>query len=203
MLVVFPFIPMPITIENEYGTDCLLLQFDEGELARFEFDSISSGTCQETFGSKKNFEKFEQLRLAELEKRDQEEIAALVALAEGGGARAQFQVYIQAPPSKQSLIWLCLAAIQGYALAQEEMGDLHVPGRNMDWEPEGLVQPNQITAYLWYSLAASNGLKLGAFKRDSLSKDMTDQEITQAQRLVAEWQPYPAECEVEALWTTN
>jgi len=62
-------IPLPFPLIDMYGTDCLLLQFDEGEFTRFQFESIFSGGCRETFWSRKEIEKFEQLRMAELEKK--------------------------------------------------------------------------------------------------------------------------------------
>jgi hypothetical protein len=129
--------------------------------------------------------------------------AGLRALAADGNAEAQFQIYKQSPPSDESFRWLCLAANQGYALAQEEMGDLNVPGRKRNWEVVGLVRPDKITASLWYSLAASNGLKRASFLRDELSKDMTDQEVAEVERLIVYWKPDPAECEIEALQIQN
>lgn len=121
-------------------------------------------------------------------------IRILKARAEKGDAEAQFRLYNRLPPSDEHLKYLCLSANQGHALAQEALGDLNLAEHKSDWRMEGKGKPNKVKAFVWYGLAASNHLKRAEFLRDQLSQDMTDQEIAEAERLVAEWRPNPAEC---------
>ena len=51
-----------------------------------------------------------------------------------------------------------------------------------------------IRAYMWYSLAAANGDSYGAKRKDSLAEEMTSEQVSEAERLVAGWQPDPNEC---------
>jgi hypothetical protein len=50
---------------------------------------------------------------------------------------------------------------------------------------------------MWYSLAVSNGDSYSARRRNSLAKRMTPEQITEAERLVEEWEPDPSACEVD------
>lgn len=72
---------------------------------------------------------------------------------------------------------------------------MNLTNRENSRETELVVTPNKIEAYLWYNLAASNGLRRAVFFRDQLTNDLTEPEITEADRLVAEWKLDPAECE--------
>ncbi len=113
----------------------------------------------------------------------------LVVAAEKGDREAQFQLYRVSRPSGKSLRWLCLAANQGYALAQEEFGDLHAGVYGGDWSDAGFAEPDRVRAYMWYSLAASSGHRRAGFTRNYLGKQMTPAQITEAERLAAEWKP--------------
>ncbi len=50
-------------------------------------------------------------------------------------------------------------------------------------------------AYKWFSLAAIAGDNSAKWSRDQLSPQMDPAQIAEAERLVAEWEPNPAECE--------
>ena len=56
-------------------------------------------------------------------------------------------------------------------------------------------------AYLWYSLASEAGHAHGNWTR--LTQEMTPAQIAEAERLVAEWEPNPAECEEFAAQADN
>ncbi len=51
------------------------------------------------------------------------------------------------------------------------------------------VPQDYVQAHMWYSLAAARGEKLGEKFRDRLAKQMTPDQIAEAQKLVREWKP--------------
>ena len=123
------------------------------------------------------------------EKKRENHIEKFFVAAEKGDPEAQFQLYTRDKPDGKSLTWLCLAANQGHALAQEELGDLHVKGLGQAWREAGLVELDPVRAYVWYSLAATNGNPRAGFTRDYLADQMTPEQIAEAERLAAEWKP--------------
>ena len=50
-------------------------------------------------------------------------------------------------------------------------------------------------SYLWHSLAVRNGKTIATRSVDRLRADMSPTQIAEAERLVSEWKPNPAECE--------
>ena len=111
------------------------------------------------------------------------------ARVEQGDAEAQFQLYTRDKPDEKSLTWLCLAANQGYALAQEEFGDLHAGVYGGEWSDAGFAEPDRVRAYMWYSLAASSGHRRARFSKNTLANQMTPAQIAEAERIAAEWKP--------------
>ena len=90
----------------------------------------------------------------------------------------------------------CLAANQGQAAAQSSVGDRY---RRVGVDSDRFPPPSDnVTAYkrayMWYSLAAANGDDYGAKRGRSLAGQMTPQQISEAEQLVADWQPDPTEC---------
>lgn len=85
--------------------------------------------------------------------------------------------------------WYCLAARQGHAMARFELGRYH---------QYGLVQfeDNYERAYFWYTLAIEADHASAEYYRTEFSREMTLTQIADAERLVAEWEPNPEECEV-------
>ena len=71
-----------------------------------------------------------------------------------------------------------LAAEQGYALAQYNLGVMYGNG-------QGLPQNYQL-AYMWFSLAAAKGVERAASARDKAAGNMTPEQIGRAQQLTAE-----------------
>ena len=57
--------------------------------------------------------------------------------------------------------------------------------------PQGHVL---VQAYKWSKLAMINGVE-GGVAVSNRSRKMTPDQIAEAERLVAEWEPNPAECE--------
>ena len=89
--------------------------------------------------------------------------------------------------------WMCLAANQGHAKAQHELGIVY-------WRGVEPFEQDTVRAYMWYSLAASNGYGYSAAHNDLVAAQMTAEQIAEAERLVEEWEP--GECEPEHGATT-
>jgi len=70
-------------------------------------------------------------------------------------------------------------AEQGHAEAQYNLGYMYYKGQG--------VPQNYIQAYMWASLAAAQGYELAAKGLEILEKEMTPDQIAEAQRLVREW----------------
>ena len=74
--------------------------------------------------------------------------------------------------------WYRLAAEQGDALAQTNLGVMYANGT-------GVIQ-DYVRAHMWGNLGASNGNENGAKLRDLVAKKMTPADISKAQRLARE-----------------
>jgi hypothetical protein len=92
--------------------------------------------------------------------------------------------------------WMCLSAHQGDQNAQYVLGKYYRQGSN-------LVLQDPIEAYKWLSLAAKDGDATTKRLRDVFARQLTPEQIAEAERLVAEWEPNPAECEIETAATTH
>jgi TPR repeat protein len=87
--------------------------------------------------------------------------------------------------------WYQRAAGQGYADAQDTLGELYLGGL-------GVLQSN-VQAYVWFGLAATNNDPLfdketrddAAHNRDLAAVKMTTEQIAEARRLITEWKPKP------------
>jgi len=108
--------------------------------------------------------------------------------AEQGDASAQFnlaQMYRRGEGvpknATEALKWYRRAADQGYAGAQLLLGWMYYNG-------EG-VPKNDTEAYFWYNLAAAQGNEMAKENRDIAEKNMTREQIAEAQRRSAAWKP--------------
>ncbi len=92
----------------------------------------------------------------------------------------------------------CLSANRGEAAAQSSVGDRYrrVGVVSDRYPPPSDYASAFMRAYMWYSLAEANGDGYGAQRRRSLAEEMTPEQIAEAERLVAGWQPNPNECDV-------
>jgi TPR repeat protein len=77
--------------------------------------------------------------------------------------------------------WYRRAAEQGVAAAQHNLAELYANG-------EG-VPKNDAEAYFWWNLAAAQGHEKAKTNRDIIEKDMTREQIAEAQRRSAAWKP--------------
>jgi len=82
---------------------------------------------------------------------------------------------------KKAVYWYRLSANQGNDLAQRQLGLLYERG-------DGVSQ-DYVQAYMWYSLGAANGAQRGAALRDALAKQMSPDQIAEAQQRERAWKP--------------
>jgi hypothetical protein len=107
--------------------------------------------------------------------------------AEQGHAKAQSNLGVMyakgdgvPKDSAKAVQWWRKAAEQGYAAAQNGLGVMYAKG-------EG-VPKDTVSAYMYLNLASSTESN-AAKARDELAKEMTPDQISEAQRLSREWKP--------------
>jgi hypothetical protein len=74
--------------------------------------------------------------------------------------------------------WYTLAAEQGVAFAQSNLGVMYGTG-------QGVIQDN-VYAHMWLNIAASSGHKSASKNRDIIAKRMTPSQLEKAQDLARE-----------------
>jgi TPR repeat protein len=75
--------------------------------------------------------------------------------------------------------WFLLAAEAGDVEAQFLLGRMHYDGNSLSVD--------NVTAYMWFDIAAHNGLPVGARYRDGIAERLSAEEILLAQQRSAEW----------------
>ena len=111
--------------------------------------------------------------------------------AETGDAEAQWRLYKRTDDvvDISNMIWLCRAADGGQPWARMEIGRLY---------QEGIVlKKNQFRAYLWYALAGQAGLVNALDEIIDLRKQMSLEQIKEADQLITDWQP--GQCEQDLI----
>jgi hypothetical protein len=92
----------------------------------------------------------------------------------------------------QSLYWLCQAADNGYFKAQVEVGNLY-------WRGRLGAKIDLRKAYVWYSLADKSGSdNWDVWELRSVKNEMTPDELTEAEQMLADWRP--GQCERNLLF---
>jgi len=86
--------------------------------------------------------------------------------------------------TKKTVYWWHKAAEQGSADAQFKLGYIYTQG--------SYLEKDIIKAYMWLSLAADRKHRQAAVRRDEVAKQMTPQQLAEAQRLAHEWKPKEA-----------
>jgi TPR repeat protein len=81
----------------------------------------------------------------------------------------------------QAAHWYRLAAEQGYARAQFNLGLMHEDGRG--------GPKNEQQAYFWWLLAAAQGKAEAARNRDRIEPQLTAQQRAAAQAQARDWRP--------------
>jgi hypothetical protein len=79
---------------------------------------------------------------------------------------------------KTAMKWYTLAAEQGYADAQNNLGVMYYKG-------QGIPQ-DYVYAHMWFDIAATSGHKNGSINRDFIAKEMTPAQIEKVQELAQE-----------------
>lgn len=128
----------------------------------------------------------------------------------------------------ESFRWTHLAAEQGLASAQYNLGTLYINGLGAEKDYEEAVkwyrraaeggdgealanlssmygqgqgvEENKLLAFVFASLAADLGNEDGAYNRDYVLEMLTEQEISEGERLMEKWQlgsPLPTEDDIE------
>jgi uncharacterized protein len=82
---------------------------------------------------------------------------------------------------KKAVYWYRLSAKQGNDLAQRRLGLMYERGDG--------VERDIVQAYMWYILGTTGGADRGAARKDALAKQMTPEQIAEAQKLAEEWKP--------------
>lgn len=120
--------------------------------------------------------------------------AEILALAKAGDSTAKYTlgvIYVQgkgAPPDlKKGLKWLREAANEGHPSAQYSLGVMNATGQGM---PQ-----NAVRSLMWFSISGRNTNQNPVLRMKTISvaasvrKAMTPEQIKEAERLAAEWQP--------------
>jgi TPR repeat protein len=117
-----------------------------------------------------------------------EDLASLITKADQGDAVAQHNLGLKyhtgegvPQDDEEAVRWYRLAADQGLAVAQSMLSFMYATGRG--------VPQDDTLAHMWCNLAASNGFDEAAKNRDLIAKEMTPEQIAEAQRLAREWKP--------------
>jgi S1-C subfamily serine protease len=82
---------------------------------------------------------------------------------------------------KTAVKWYKLAAGQGFAYAQNNLGFMYANGKG--------VPQDYILGHMWWNLAASSGTKEAVLGRDAVSKRMTPSQLAKAQNLARTFVP--------------
>jgi hypothetical protein len=119
-------------------------------------------------------------------KGDSKALQKLQNLSEQGTASAQFQLGLMYATGKGvpkdgvlAERWYRKAAEQDDANAQNKLGAMYETG--------SVVSKDLVVAYMWYNLAAARGDPKFRSNRDQLEKQMTPQQVADAQKLSREW----------------
>jgi len=81
----------------------------------------------------------------------------------------------------EALKWYRKAAEQGHVQAQLNLGAMYINGTG--------VRQDYVQGHMWSNLAAAQGNEMARENRDLAEKNMTPEQITEAQRLAREWKP--------------
>jgi len=130
-----------------------------------------------------------------------EDFAPLKALALDGNAYAASWLYDEFSRDSQTIVeawkYLCVAANDGDGKAQEKMGFWYRTtvkrypnlGELQRIAEETDIYPDNRIAYMWYTLSDSNGNSDALRIRGYTVRNMTPDEIAEAEQLVRDWKP--------------
>jgi hypothetical protein len=93
-------------------------------------------------------------------------------------------------------MWACIAANRNRAEAQDQMAKLHFWGSDP-------AEKDLVEAYKWSKLAANNQEDYTAESIALIEPKLTPEQIAEADRLVAEFEPDPSTCQLDQAETGN
>ena len=106
--------------------------------------------------------------------------------AEQGQVDAQFQLGdfyyngdVNLQDFKQSFHWYTKAAEQGHVDAIQSIGYMYIDGKG--------VKKNYVKAHMYLNIASAKGRQRAKTNRDIVAKEMTPEQIAEAQKLAREW----------------
>lgn len=109
-----------------------------------------------------------------------------IALAEKGDANAQLKLGVRyyegngvRKDYNEAIKWYNLAAEQGNTTAQINLGSMYHTGIG--------VPQNNVIAHKWFNLAGMNGDAAGDSLKTTTEREMTPQEVKEAEKLAKEW----------------
>ncbi len=120
----------------------------------------------------------------------------LVSLEKGalaGDRKAMWSYAHALDDPKKAWVWFCRAANEGLPAAQYHLGNSYHHGNDP-------IARDVVQAYLWYSLS---GASMDTRVLTNFIAEMTPDQIIEAERLLAEWEPNPTECETIAAQAEN
>lgn len=135
----------------------------------------------------------ERMREAEAEDKGTAPEFNLWTNAIKGDAEAQYQVgetlFAEKASAKRRAAWgwYCRAAQQGHRESQYRLGGFYSEGHDP-------VVRDPVQAYLWYELAADQGLPEASKDRAAVARTMTRQQVARAEKLAIEWRSDPEAC---------
>lgn len=113
--------------------------------------------------------------------------ALLLPAARAGNAEAEHMLGIVyglglgvARDEQRAAEWYLRAALKGFPAAQSSLGFYYETGR-------GLAAPDLVRAYVWYALADIGGDADAGASRDTVTGQMTAQQVTEARLLVEDY----------------
>jgi TPR repeat protein len=118
----------------------------------------------------------------------------LLSQAEQGDSQAQYQLaktYCcglgMRTSTRKSLYWHCRAAIQGYAPAQFEMGNILSNFFDDTERTTAFGGTDYVSAYMWYTIASINGHEQAFDVREKLAKQMSSDDVIRGKRWATQW----------------
>lgn len=135
----------------------------------------------------------EQERIKKKE-RNEERIALIEQHAQDGDPEAQLQLYYLRRDPREKLKWLCRAADQGQRHAQTALANLY-------WKGCGVIKQDKTRAYVSLSLAVQAGAQEYQPNLDSVIQSMSQAQLTDAERMLANWEP--GQCERDLVRTDS
>ena len=88
----------------------------------------------------------------------------------------------------EAIRWYCESAKRGYLPAQTALADLYSDNMTSSTNYLGKPPADFVSAYLWYTVAASLGDERAYRRRHELDNMMNPADITAAKRLATRWQ---------------